>query len=134
MKSLILLSLIIASAFLSGCSHTNSSRLDAILASWQDKDPDLLVKTWGAPVSTYTLREGGLVLTYQHNRMSSRLSFYRYPENFADSYICKVSFYTDAKQQSITNGNYQGDASTCLEIATMPPAGEQSQPEAIPSQ
>lgn len=112
----------------SSCVHTRSNRLQEILTSWHGHDPDQLVQTWGAPESTYTLREGGLVLTYQHTRLTSRMSFYRYPENYSDSLSCKANFYTDEQKKVIRNSNFQGDASTCLEIAIAAP-----QPAATPN-
>lgn len=115
----LILAVIVSS--LSACTHTRSTRLDGMIDSWQGHDPDQLVKVWGAPSSTFTLREGGKVLTYQHSRLATRMYYYRYPENVSDSYTCKVNFHTDADQTKITGGNFQGDPTTCLAVAVPAP-------------
>lgn len=105
---------------LSSCVHSRVNELEATLSAWHGHSPDSLVEAWGAPTSAYTMSDQRKVLSYQHDRVKTRSLFYYYPETYADSYTCKISFYTNAEQTEIVSHKYLGDPYTCFDIATAP--------------
>jgi hypothetical protein len=81
-----------------------------VVASWTDAHADDLVRAWGVPTSTYTLSDGGRLLTYDTSRAHVnstplRLELDRYTPGQINqtgggvsSYTqwCRIQFETDA--------------------------------------
>lgn len=100
----------------SACSHTSSERLRSNLSKWHNTDVDSLVRAWGAPSQSYPLKEGGQVLTYQNQQLSTRVYLYRQHDSFSDSFLCKINFSTDASGNKVVSSSYIGEVSACLEL------------------
>ena len=58
--------MIVLSVVLSGCATT--ANYEKILSSWVGSNVDNLVMSWGPPVNSYPLSNGGKVLEYSNQR------------------------------------------------------------------
>lgn len=92
---------------LTGCVTTQA--LDQTLSSWVGRDGDDLVRSWGAPSSTYGLKDGGKIISYERLTVQTVGSG---EFRDTDSTFCKIDITIDPAGR-ITDGKWKGANDQC---------------------
>jgi len=108
----IILAAIASAASLSGC--VTNQDLDQALSGWVGRDADDLVRSWGAPNSTYSLKDGGKIITYERLTVQTTGS-----GDFRDteSSHCKIDL-TVNPDGKVTGGKWSGNNEQCGAMMT----------------
>jgi len=83
---------------LSSCANTTTNYYPQAVKSWQGANAQNLVKKWGQPDQTFSLKDGNMVYVYKSTK-------YR-PDTSAGA-VCTTMFELN-KQQIITHTQYKG--------------------------
>lgn len=82
------------------------------MQAWVGRDADELATAWGAPSGSYTLKDGGKILSYEHYTIvSTGASLYPNTE----SRSCRIDIAVDA-QNRIQKASWRGRADQCAQL------------------
>jgi hypothetical protein len=111
-----------------GC--VTDDELDRALGSWVGRDADDLVRIWGAPNSTYALKDGGKIISYERLTVQTTGS-----GDFRDteSRHCKIDL-TLGSDGKISQAVWRGSNEQCGVMIMPAQTAPETNPVSAPSE